>query len=98
MQFYLLLGCTALYFNLVTSRVLLPDNDLITAASNGKSNTKYFSRGDGNEYENGYAKSGEDKGTGGYDKYETFETKDGDAFDYEKHEGHGNVKKGKKKQ
>lgn len=80
---------------MVTSRMLLADKDLITAASNSKANTKYFSRGDGGEYENGFAKSSEDKGTGGYDKYETFEKKDGDAFDYEKHEGHGNVKKGK---
>lgn len=93
-QLCLLIGCAVLWMDIADGKSV-PAKDLETAASNKKSNKKYFSNGDGTENDNGYSKSSEDKGTGGYDKYETFHKDDGDSYAYEKHEGHGNNKKGK---
>lgn len=92
----LLLCCGLLCLDLICAKAVNSD-DLETAASGGKENKKYYNRGDGSEYEHGYAKSNEDKGTGGYDKFETYETKDGDAYNFEDHKGYGNTKKGKSK-
>lgn len=91
--------CLLMFFGLlcldIISAKAVKTDDLETASSGGKEHKKYYSRGDGSEYEHGFAKSSEDKGTGGYDKFETFDTKDGDAYNSEKHEGFGNTKNGK---
>lgn len=101
---YLLLCCGVLYLDMVLTKSLPKRTedaaaaaavDLMAAASDSKSNGEYFSRGDGGDFENGYSKSTEDKGTGGYDTFEKFEKKDGDKYGYEEHEGYGNAKKDK---
>lgn len=91
---YLLLGCSILYLDFVVAKSLANGKDLVAAASDNRARVKYFKRGDGHDYENGYSKSSEDKGTGGYDKFEEFKKKDGDKYDYEKHEEFGKLKKG----
>lgn len=95
MQMYMVLGCSVLYLNMGMAKPLpKPPTDLATAASDGKYNVKYFKRGDGKDFENGYSKSTEDKDNGGYDKFEEFHKKDGDKYDHEEHESYGKLKNG----
>lgn len=66
--------------------------DLSVAASSHH----HQKHGDGLNHDNdvGYLKKSDEKGGDGYEHFESFHNKDGDAYGYEKHEAFGNKKKG----
>lgn len=80
-------------------RIQLIDLSTAEARHNGKD---YVATGHENDV--GYLKRSDEKGGDGYQHFESYHNKDGDAFGYEKHEAFGkssdnddNNKKGSKK-
>lgn len=74
--------------------------DLIVAASNRRQqqhNRGHGADGLNHDHDIGYVKKSDEKGGDGYEHFESFHDKDGDAYGYEKHEAFGGKGAAKKK-